>query len=59
MNKRDTGNQSIGCCVTSCTYNQNGSECRLSHIEIEPCPGCSGHTGKAADESLCGSYRSK
>ena len=59
MNKNTYGSQSIGCCVTSCAYNENGSECRLSHIEVEPCRGCRAHTGKAEDESNCGSYKAR
>lgn len=59
MNKPVSGGQSIGCCVTSCEYNENGARCRLSHIDVEPCPGCRSHTGRAEDESLCGSYKSR
>ncbi len=47
--------QTIGCRVTSCAYNRSGCGCELERIEVEPMCGC--HTGSAADESLCGSYK--
>ncbi|MBO4305632.1 MAG: DUF1540 domain-containing protein [Clostridia bacterium] len=49
------GNQAIGCGVTSCRYNAEGSVCELHRVEIKPCYGC-GNTGKPEDESCCGSY---
>ncbi len=51
-----SGQQSIGCEVTSCEYHSQGN-CDLSNITVQPCSGeC---TGNAADETLCGSYKSK
>lgn len=56
MDKNKIGCQTIGCRVTSCRHNDKGSYCELSRIQVEPCCGqCSG-SGKAEDESLCGSY---
>ena len=40
------------------SYNDKGSYCELSRIQIEPCCKNSGN-GDPADESLCGSYRRK
>lgn len=53
--KNVTGNQAIGCGVTSCRWNSEGSSCELHRIEVRPCRGCAG-SGKADDESCCGSY---
>lgn len=58
MTNEKVGCQSIGCRVTSCLYNGNGSYCELSHIEIEPCRNKPA-TGNAEDESLCGSYKAR
>jgi len=52
-----SGNQTIGCEVTSCRYNREGSHCDLSRIEVMPCRDC--HDGNPAHESLCGSYRAR
>lgn len=52
-----TGRQSIGCEVTSCRYNSHGSECDLHSIMIRPCQNCC--SGRAEDETLCGSYEAK
>lgn len=57
MNKTKAGCQTIGCKVNSCTYNDEGSHCRLDSIMVQPGSGC--HTGNPADESLCGSYKSR
>ncbi len=57
MSHENAGCQTIGCAVTSCKYNDTGRYCRLNRIQVEPCSDC--HTGKPADESLCGSYISK
>lgn len=59
MSAEKTGTQTIGCSVSSCRYNDGGSYCELSRIEVRPCAGCKSHTGKPEDESLCGSYRSR
>lgn len=58
MAKEQIGSQTIGCSVTSCRFNNAGSYCELSRIEVEPCRSkpC---TGKPEDESLCGSYHRK
>lgn len=51
-------NTDIRCRVTSCAYHCGEQEyCSLNAIQVEPCKDCC--TGKAADESMCGSYRSK
>ncbi len=55
MNKENAGGQSIGCSVTSCRYNREGRQCELHRVEIRPCRGC-GCSGKADEESFCGSY---
>ncbi|MBQ3551967.1 MAG: DUF1540 domain-containing protein [Clostridia bacterium] len=57
MSKSKVGCQTIGCSVTSCRFNDEGSYCKLNRIEVEPCYDCG--TGKPADESLCGSYQHK
>jgi len=51
-------NQKIKCTVGSCQYNNyNDSICQLKQIEVQACQGCS--SGKASDESMCGSYKCK
>jgi len=51
-------NTDIRCRVTSCAYHCGEQEyCSLNAIQVEPCKDCC--TGKAADESMCGSYRCK
>lgn len=51
-------NTDIRCRVTSCAYHCGDQEyCSLNAIQVEPCKDCC--TGKAADESMCGSYRCK
>jgi hypothetical protein len=51
-------NTDIRCRVTSCAYHCDDQEyCSLNAIQIEPCTDCC--TGKACDESMCGSYRCK
>ena len=53
-----TPNSSIRCRVESCQFHMEDKDfCSLNAIQVEPC-GCA-CTGKAADESCCGSYRSK
>lgn len=49
------GEQTIGCGVSSCRYNGEGRYCELHRIEVRPCKGCGG-SGKADEESFCGSY---
>ena len=47
--------QKINCTVGSCKYNNSNHHlCELKQIEVKACPGCS--SGKAQDESMCGSY---
>lgn len=51
-------NTDIRCRVTSCAFHCGDQEyCSLKAIQVEPCSECC--TGKAADESMCGSYRCK
>ncbi|MCL2695066.1 MAG: DUF1540 domain-containing protein [Clostridiales bacterium] len=50
------GMQTIGCEVTSCQYNSQGSECSLNSIQVRP----SMHNqSEQQNESLCGSYSHK
>lgn len=49
--------QKIDCTVCSCQYNDQGKRCRLDCICVEPCADC--HSGKKADESMCGSYKAR
>ncbi len=48
-------NPSIQCGVCSCSYHDQSNHCSLNKIRVEPIAGAS--SGKAADESQCGSYR--
>lgn len=51
-------NTDIRCRVTSCAFHCGDQEyCSLNAIQVEPCSDCC--TGKASDESMCGSYRCK
>jgi len=51
-------NTDIRCRVESCSFHCGDRDyCSLSSIQVEPCQDC--HSGKAADESMCGSYRKK
>jgi len=51
-------NTDIRCRVTSCAYHCGDQEyCSLNAIQVEPCTDCC--NGRAADESMCGSYRCK
>ena len=51
-------NTDIRCRVHSCAYHCGEQEyCSLNAIQVEPCRDCC--SGKAADESMCGSYRAK
>ena len=45
----------IECTVASCAHNSKGCDCSLAAIKVRPCADC--HSGKADDESMCGSYR--
>lgn len=55
QNEANTG---IRCRVESCAYHCGESDyCSLKSIQVEPCQNCG--TGKACDESMCASYRSK
>lgn len=48
--------QTINCTVCSCQYNNDKTQkCELKNIIVRPCNEC--NTGKAEDESMCGSYR--
>lgn len=49
--------QHIGCKVASCKFNDKERECSLNTIMVEPGP--QGSTGNPADESLCGSYKTR
>lgn len=49
-------NQKINCTVHSCEYNNPEYKlCNLDAIIVEPCSQC--NTGKALEESMCGSYK--
>lgn len=51
-------NEHIACRVNSCEYHCGEKNfCSLSAIQVEPCKDC--HSGKACDESMCGSYKCK
>lgn len=51
-------NTDIRCRVTSCAFHCDDQEyCSLNAIQVEPCANCC--SGKASDESMCGSYRKK
>ena len=50
------GHQSIDCEVKSCNYNCE-HRCSLDAITVDPIK--NGNTGKACDESMCGSYKKK
>lgn len=57
MNCKDA-NTSIHCRVASCHYHCDDQDfCTLSSIQVEPSSNC--HSGKACDESMCGSYKCK
>lgn len=53
MTQNQVGCQTVGCRVTSCRYNDKGSYCELSRIQIEPCCCKNSGNGDPADESLC------
>ena len=51
-------NTCIRCRVDSCSYHCDGENyCSLSAIQVDPCANC--HTGEAAGESMCASYKQK
>jgi len=56
MPSQQMGSQTIGCHVTSCTYNQD-QYCSLQSIQVAPCKNC--QNGNPEDESMCASYQSK
>ena len=58
MQKDRIGNQTIGCRVHSCRFNDGGNYCELARVQIEPSPDRP-RSGKPEDESLCGSYSAK
>ena len=48
--------QVIKCTVGSCEYNdKTAQKCELNGIIVTPCKNC--NSGKAEDESMCGSYK--
>ncbi len=51
------GGQSIHCAVGSCTHNEANHACKLHAIQVSATP--YGNTGKACDESMCASYKTK
>ena len=54
----DRANTCIQCRVDSCRHHCGDEEyCSLKSISVEPCEAC--HSGRAADESMCGSYSRK
>lgn len=51
-------NTCIRCRVDSCSYHCDSENyCSLSAIQVDPCANC--HTGEAAGESMCASYKQK
>lgn len=50
-------NASIQCGVCSCRYHDESNFCCLDCIHVDPLPGAA--SGKVADESCCGSYKSR
>lgn len=54
MNHGMEPNPSIQCGVCSCSYHDPSNYCNLSKIKVDPIPGAA--SGKADDESKCGSY---
>ena len=44
----------IVCKAESCQYHHPQHQCGLASIAVMP--GCGCHSGKAEDESMCGSY---
>lgn len=55
MSEMNKPNKSIQCGVCSCEYHDQSDYCCLNKIRVEAVPGQS--SGKAEDESMCGSYR--
>ena len=57
MKTAPKGSQAIHCTVSSCEHNHSNSACALQDIQVSATPyGC---TGKACDESMCSSFRTK
>ena len=58
MSGQKRENPEIHCNVRSCEYHSERSEhCTLPGISVCACAQCG--SGKAEDESMCGSYRAK
>ena len=58
IREENMDNRHIKCNVNSCEYNNCSSHnCSLNQIEVKACS--NGNTGKATDESMCGSYKCK
>lgn len=58
MQNKANGHQCINCNVDTCAYNDTQAyACTLSAINVKPC--CDNHTGKAEEETNCGSYKAK
>lgn len=55
MQNNMSPNPHIQCGVCSCSYHDPSNHCSLSKVNIEPIAGAA--SGKADDESKCGSYR--
>lgn len=54
MAEHSKPNKSIQCGVCSCKFHDGSDFCNLSQIRVDAIPGQS--SGKAEDESMCGSY---
>lgn len=54
MSEHMKPNKSIQCGVRSCKFHDESNHCCLSQIHVDAIPGQS--SGKAEDESMCGSY---
>ncbi|HIS99098.1 MAG TPA: DUF1540 domain-containing protein [Candidatus Faecaligallichristensenella faecipullorum] len=51
-------NPNIRCNVSSCSYHCDDKQCcSLDSIDVKACKDC--HSGKADQESMCGSYKCK
>ena len=50
---KQTCDQSIGCDVTNCTYNENGTKCTAQHIVVE------NERATTQAETYCSTFKNK